>query len=58
MFFVGVYREAGHHMRGHQVKTLVVLQLLLCTAQEPCEAARLFCTLETAQCFFVSVTEP
>jgi hypothetical protein len=55
---VGIQGEAWHHMCGNQVKPLVLLELLLCTAEQPRESAWLFCPLETAPTeVFVSILD-
>jgi hypothetical protein len=48
VLLVGVYRQAGHHMRSDQVRALIALQLILCAAEQPCQLPWLLCPLEAA----------
>jgi hypothetical protein len=48
VLLVGVYGQAGHHMRGDQAQALIALQLILCAAEQPCQLPWLLCPLEAA----------
>ena len=48
VLLVGVYGQAGHHMRGDQVQALIAFQLILCAAEQPCQLPWLLRPLEAA----------